>query len=229
MIFRSYQYTSGTSVPNNPSNNSPIEGTDTAEFPIGFHRPNKYRFDRGAIPDKLRVARCFQRLEKNTAGEASPMLNHQGELYMKLTCLFLTIFLGISAAAQAKGTPFWGAKAPVAYDTPTQNLKKGEFTWAPQLAPEGPILVVVSLDEQRAYAYRNGVQIGASTISSGKKGHETPTGVFHTFLKDADHHSSIYSNAAMPYTQKFTQGGVALHAGRHTRLSGVPRLRPFAQ
>jgi hypothetical protein len=141
------------------------------------------------------------------------MLNHQGERYMKLTCLFLTIFLGISAAAQAKGTPFWGAKAPVAYETPTQQLKNGEFTWAPQLAPEGPILVVVSLDEQRAYAYRNGVQIGASTISSGKKGHRTPTGVFHTFLKDADHHSSIYNNAAMPYTQKFTQGGVALHAG----------------
>lgn len=141
------------------------------------------------------------------------MPNHQGKLYVKSTCLFLTIFLGISAAAQAGATPFWGAKAPVAYETPTRQLKNGEFTWAPQLAPEGPVLVVVSLDEQRAYAYRNGVQIGASTISSGKKGHETPTGVFHTFLKDADHHSSIYHNAAMPYTQKITQGGVALHAG----------------
>lgn len=120
---------------------------------------------------------------------------------MKLTCLFLTALLSVSAVAQAKGTPFWGAKAPVPYETPTQNLKHGEFTWAPQVAPEGPILVVVSLDEQRAYAYRNGVQIGASTISSGKRGHETPTGVFHTFLKDKDHHSSLYHNAAMPYTQ----------------------------
>lgn len=132
---------------------------------------------------------------------------------MKMTCLFLTLFLGISAGAHAKGVPFWGAKAPMPYETPTQNLKHGEFTWAPQLAPEGPILVVVSLDEQRAYAYRNGIEIGASTVSTGKKGHETPTGVFHTFLKDKDHHSSIYHNAAMPYTQKFTQGGVALHAG----------------
>jgi len=150
---------------------------------------------------------------KNIAGEASTNLLYQGELYMKLIGLFLTMFLVISVAAQAKGTPFWGAKAPVAYETPTQNLKPGEFTWAPQLAPEGPILVVVSLDEQRAYAYRNGVEIGASTISSGKRGHQTPTGVFHTFLKDADHHSSLYHDAAMPYTQKFTQDGVALHAG----------------
>jgi len=132
---------------------------------------------------------------------------------MKLTCLILTLFVGVTAVAQAKATPFWGAKAPVPYETPTQDLKHGEFTWAPQLAPEGPILVVVSLDEQRAYAYRNGLEIGATTISSGKKGHETPTGVFHTFLKDKNHHSSLYHNAAMPYTQKLTHDGVALHAG----------------
>ena len=132
---------------------------------------------------------------------------------MKLICLFLTVLLSVSGAAHAEHTPFWGAKAPAPYETPAQDLKPGEFTWAPQVAPEGPILVVVSLDEQRAYPYRNGVEIGASTISSGKRGHETPTGVFHTFLKDKDHHSSLYHNAAMPYTQKFTQDGVALHAG----------------
>ena len=120
---------------------------------------------------------------------------------MKLSYFFFAIILGISGVAQAKGTPFWGAKATVPYETQTKDLKHGEFTWAPQLAPEGPILVVVSLDEQRGYVYRNGLEIGATTISSGKKGHETPTGVFHTFLKDKDHHSSLYHNAAMPYTQ----------------------------
>ena len=85
---------------------------------------------------------------------------------MKLTCLLLTLLVGVSAGVQAKGVPFWGAKAPIPYETPTQDLKHGEFTWAPELAPEGPILVVVSLDEQRAYVYRNGVEIAASTISS---------------------------------------------------------------
>jgi hypothetical protein len=126
----------------------------------------------------------------------------------------LMLLVGLSAAAaQARAMPFWGAKAPMPYDTPTEALEPGEFTWAPQIAPAGPVLVVVSLDEQRAYAYRNGVEIGASTISSGKQGHETPTGVFHTFLKDKDHHSSLYHKAAMPYTQKLTQDGIALHAG----------------
>jgi hypothetical protein len=133
---------------------------------------------------------------------------------MPVRLIFLVLGLFLAATvADAASVPFWGAKAPVPYDTLTQDLKPGEFTWAPEIAPEGPILVVVSLGEQRAYAYRNGVEIGASTISSGKKGHETPTGVFHTFLKDKDHHSSLYHNAAMPYTQKLTRDGVALHAG----------------
>ena len=73
---------------------------------------------------------------------------------MKLTSLFLTVLVVGSVAAEAKNAPFWGAKAPVPFDTPIQNLKNGEFTWAPQVAPEGPILVVVGLHEQRAHVYR---------------------------------------------------------------------------
>jgi hypothetical protein len=114
---------------------------------------------------------------------------------------------------------FWGAKQPRPIDTPKDSLKKGEFTWAPELSPKGPILVTVSLDEQKAFTYRNGVLIGIATTSSGKLGHETPTGVFHTLMKDAKHRSSKYNNAAMPYTQKFTEYGVALHAGG---LPGYP-------
>ena len=96
----------------------------------------------------------------------------------------------------AQKTPFWGATKPVPFDTPPNLLKKGEFTWAPNVAPAGPILVVVSLNEQRAYAYRNNILIGAAMVSTGKPGHETPTGVFSTILKDKDHHSSKYNNAA---------------------------------
>jgi len=113
-------------------------------------------------------------------------------------------------------TPFWGATKPVSFDTPPDLLKNGEFTWDQEIAPAGPIQVLVSLDEQRAYTYRNGILIGTASVSTGKPGHETPTGVFTTKLKDKDHHSSIYHNAAMPYTQRITNDGVALHAG------GVP-------
>jgi hypothetical protein len=120
---------------------------------------------------------------------------------------------GLVVATACLAAPFWGAKEPRPFETPFGELREGEFTWAPEIAPAGPILVVVSLGEQRAYTYRNGVLIGRATISSGKKGHETPTGVFKTTFKHADHRSSIYNNAPMPYTQRFTSDGVALHAG----------------
>ena len=77
----------------------------------------------------------------------------------------------------------------------------------------------MQLEEQVAHVYRNGVTIGYAGISSGKPGHDTPTGVFQTLQKDANHHSSKYNNAPMPYTQRLTWDGVALHAGG---LPGYP-------
>jgi hypothetical protein len=127
--------------------------------------------------------------------------------------LLTACLAAVLATTSSAGTPFWGAKQAAPYDTAPSQLKNGEFTWAPEVSPNGPITVLVSLDEQRAYAYRNGIQIGVATVSTGKKGHETPTGVFVTTFKDADHHSSKYNNAAMPFTQRFTNDGIALHAG----------------
>ena len=68
-------------------------------------------------------------------------------------------------------------------------MKPGEWVWEPEIAREGPVLVYVDLSRQRATVYRNGVRIGVSTISSGKDGHETPTGVFTILEKDKDHRS----------------------------------------
>lgn len=136
-----------------------------------------------------------------------------GALPVKRLYLLAVLCLSAVGTSLSAKTPFWGATAPVAFDTPSDQLKNGEFTWAPEIAPTGPIVVLVSLDEQRAYTYRNGILIGEATVSTGKPGHETPTGVFTTKLKDKDHHSSKYNNAAMPYTQKITNDGVALHAG----------------
>lgn len=93
------------------------------------------------------------------------------------------------------------------------------FTWNPELSTSGPVVVIVDLKTQRAAVYRNGVQIGACIVSTGMPGHETPTGVFHILEKDADHHSSIYNNASMPFSERLTWGGVALHAGS---LPGYP-------
>ena len=98
-------------------------------------------------------------------------------------------------------------------------LKPGQFLWHPEIAPSGPMVLVVSLDEQRAYVYRNGLAIGVSTISSGKPGNETPTGVFTILQKNKDHRSNLYNDAPMPYMQRLTWDGIALHGGH---LPGYP-------
>ena len=98
-------------------------------------------------------------------------------------------------------------------------LKPGEFTWHPERAETGPVSVVVSIPEQRVHVYRNGIRIAVATCSTGKPGHETPTGVFVVLEKDKNHHSSIYDDAPMPNMNRLTWSGVALHAGN---LPGYP-------
>ena len=100
-----------------------------------------------------------------------------------------------------------------------ERLKAGEYLWAPDVAPEGPVLLVVSLATQRAVIYRNGVPIGISTVSTGRPGYRTPTGLFTVLQRHVEHYSSLYNNAPMPYMQRLTWGGVALHGGN---LPGYP-------
>jgi hypothetical protein len=125
----------------------------------------------------------------------------------------------LQAAALAASVPFWGAHASVPIDTPIDQLKKGEFIWMGDAVQSGPVVMVVSITEQRAYVYRNGVLIGATTVSTGRPGHETPTGVFTVLQKQKEHRSTIYDGAPMPYMERLTWGGVALHAGG---LPGYP-------
>lgn len=94
-----------------------------------------------------------------------------------------------------------------------QRLRAGQYVWAPEIAPRGPMLLIVNLKTQRAVLFRNGIPIGASTVSTGRPGYETPTGVFTILQKRVEHYSSTYDNAPMPYMQRLTWKGVALHAG----------------
>lgn len=99
------------------------------------------------------------------------------------------------------------------------HLKAGQFVWAPQVAPQGPMLLIVNISTQRAVLFRNGIPIAASTVSTGRPGHSTPTGVFTILQKQVEHYSSLYDSAPMPYMQRLTWQGVALHAGN---LPGYP-------
>lgn len=111
------------------------------------------------------------------------------------------------------------APKPVKKKGPVDALKPGQFVWVAQDAYEGPMKIVVVLDIQRIYVFQNDKLIGFSTISSGKKGKETPTGIFNILQKNVDHKSNLYSNAPMPYMQRLTWDGIALHGGH---LPGYP-------
>ena len=101
----------------------------------------------------------------------------------------------------------------------TGKLKTGEYVWEPERAPDGPLLIVASVTEQVVYVYRNGIRIARSSVSTGRPGHSTPTGVFTILEKEVHHTSSIYKGAEMPYMERVTWGGIALHAGD---LPGYP-------
>lgn len=132
-----------------------------------------------------------------------------------------TVLAMLLAALAAEPALSQGRSASSAVDLARAagSLQPGEWVWAPEIAPSGPVLIYVNLSDQRATVYRNGVRIGVSTISSGKPGHETPTGVFTILQKDARHHSTTYNNAPMFYMERLTWDGVALHAGG---LPGFP-------
>ena len=106
--------------------------------------------------------------------------------------------------------------------------------------------VKISLREQRAYFYKNGLLVGISQLSTGREGLNTPHGRFSIIQKDVNHVSSLYGDyvdsagnvvkpnvdvqkdpkppgthfkgAPMPYFMRVTQG-IGLHAGY---LPGYP-------
>jgi hypothetical protein len=113
-----------------------------------------------------------------------------------------------TAHAQRAQTP-----ATVGVQAKTDGLTPGEFRWTPERAPNGPVVIIVSIPAQRAYVFRNGVEIGVTTVSTGAPGHKTPRGVFTVLEKAERHTSSIYKDEQMPYMERLTWKGIALHAG----------------
>jgi hypothetical protein len=128
-----------------------------------------------------------------------------------------TCLAALMAAGPADAQPVARGDRPVL--ELVAGLEPGEFVWAPELSPEGTALLIVNLATQRAVLFRNGVPIAATTVSTGKEGHETPTGVFTILQKRREHYSNLYNNAPMPNMQRLTWDGIALHAGN---LPGYP-------
>ena len=117
------------------------------------------------------------------------------------------------------------APIPAAFDP--EALDPGHYVWQPERSPAGPVEIVVSIPQQVAYIYRGGILIGLTTVSTGRPGHETPTGRFPIMEKHREHYSNLYNSAPMPFMQRLTMGGIALHAGQipgHPASHGCVRL-----
>src|ERR1700737_2457624 len=85
----------------------------------------------------------------------------------------------------------------------------------PELASKakGVLTIAISIDKQQLTLYSDGVPIAHSQVSTGMGGHPTPTGVRSIIQRDRYHHSNIYSGAPMPFMQRITWSGVAMHEG----------------
>jgi hypothetical protein len=130
----------------------------------------------------------------------------------------IAISIGLLTASQATEKPSFHTKG-TSTGKPTGALKPGEYWWHPEISPQGPLMILVSIPEQTMHVYRNGVLIGRSTVSTGSKGHSTPGGVFSILEKKQTHRSKTYNNAPMPYMQRLTWTGIAMHSGA---LPGYP-------
>ena len=136
--------------------------------------------------------------------------------------VFITCFSLLSAETVVASTDDGGYGDTAKQDSSLSQvdpdgltLQAGEFAWLPDAdaASESPVTMLVNLDAQRAYLYRDGRRIAVTTVSTGKPGHDTPVGVFPIIEKEQMHHSSRYENAPMPWMQRLTDWGHALHAG----------------
>jgi hypothetical protein len=90
-------------------------------------------------------------------------------------------------------------------------LYYGDYFWDESGAPRAPVQIVVDLEQEQLYVYRGGVEIARAVITRGWEKYATPMGTFPILEKDADHYSSTYDNAPMPYNLRLTWKGIAIH------------------
>jgi L,D-transpeptidase catalytic domain len=136
--------------------------------------------------------------------------------------------LGRMAAVASVGLCFLsGAAQPAAASSHHHHPESAAGKPEAPKPPAGPLILAISIAGQRVTVYDNGTPIASSQVSTGVPGHPTPTGIFSIIQKQRFHHSNLYSNAPMPFMQRITWSGVALHAGvvpGHPASHGCIRL-----
>ncbi|RED28132.1 lipoprotein-anchoring transpeptidase ErfK/SrfK [Rhodopseudomonas thermotolerans] len=144
----------------------------------------------------------------------------------------LATMVAFAPAAQASPYWYWAEEVPI-YDAPPPAAPKRhhprkrlqldhklEKQIEKQAAkPQGPVVIAVSIEQQKLRVYDANGLFAETPVSTGMRGHSTPLGVFSVIQKSKYHRSNIYSGAPMPYMQRITWSGIALHAGA---LPGYP-------
>ena len=124
------------------------------------------------------------------------------------------VFAAFAAAAVSVATPALANDTAVAVETAATALQPNKYVWSDPANAE-PVTIVVSIPQQRAFVYRGDALVAASAVSTGKIGNDTPTGIYPILQKNEKHRSNLYNDAPMPYMQRLTWGGIALHAGKN--------------
>jgi len=141
----------------------------------------------------------------------------------------------LSAGIAHAQFPYWpqdtfrpGHYAPLKHKHQRQTNPESAKNARPAAPPKGPLQIIISIADQRVSLFDNGALIARSSVSTGTQGHPTPLGVFSVISKRRWHRSNLYSAAPMPYMQRITWSGIALHAGvvpGHPASHGCIRLK----
>ena len=136
----------------------------------------------------------------------------------------LTAAGAIGATAQAEAALYYWSDSDTGYSRPgpaeQPRRQKPRRHEAKKIAPEkesakpqGPVIIAISIEKQHLKIYDANGFFAEAPVSTGMKGHPTPMCVFSVIQKQKLHHSNIYSGAPMPYMQRITWSGIAIHAG----------------
>jgi len=140
--------------------------------------------------------------------------------------LAAAILIGPGSPVHAQGQLFW-PDADVYVEAPPPSpatrrqphrakhhrLAKSEAAAKDARKPKGPLIIAISIDRQTLKIYDANGFFAETPVSTGMRGHSTPLGVFSVIQKQKWHRSNIYSGAPMPYMQRITWSGIAMHAG----------------
>ena len=145
-----------------------------------------------------------------------------GKRFLQLAVFAATGTLGVTSQTKA-AIYYWQNSAPAvtepapkapARHAKTHRLGEKKFaTVEKESKPQGPLIISISIAQQKLRIYDANGLFAESPVSTGMAGHPTPMGVFSIIQKQKFHRSNIYSGAPMPFMQRITWSGVAMHAG----------------